>query len=191
MPRCAAETANTAILLSVGGSLQRGSAMRSGFLALFLCAHLTALCQSVKPAPAGPGKTQQAAQPSTACSPLSAQFSTPCAAPQINALPSGSAAVRLWNTPQFDASHLFASPLPSTGARLPHSLLAQNVPLVVSPLQPAQWPGAKCEPIPTQWPEAKLEKIPTQWPHLSVQPVSTESGSQPGTSSFTLQPSTK
>ncbi|MGB6745866.1 MAG: hypothetical protein WBE38_19615 [Terracidiphilus sp.] len=116
------------------------------------------------------------------CSLLSAHGSTPCAAP------------RLWNTPPIDASHFFASPLLSPGAQLPRPQLALNGPLLISPLQSAQWPRAKCEPIPTQWPDAKLEKIPTQWPHLSVVPVNSQSGSQPGSypgASFTLQPPAK
>jgi hypothetical protein len=145
--------------------------MRSGFLALILCAHLTALCQSAKPAPAESGKAQQAPQPWTACSLFSAQTSSPCAAPQANPLPFGSATARLWNAPPIDASHLFASPLLGSGAQLQRPLIARNEPLAVSQLPGAQWPRAKCEPIPTQWPDAKLEKIPTQWPHLSMLPV--------------------
>jgi hypothetical protein len=149
--------------------------MRSEILVLVLCAHLTALCQSATPAPAELRKTQQAAQPWTACSLFSAQVSTPCVAPQVNKSPFGAATARLWNAPPIDASHLFASPL-DAGARLPNTLLALNGPFVASPLLGVQWPGAKCEPIPTQWPDAKLEKIPTEWAHLSVVPVNARPG---------------
>lgn len=186
---CSAAPWNAVILLSVDGLPKRGSAMRSGFLALFLCAHLTALSQSVAAAPAGSaelGRNQQFTLPWTACNTLSPQVSILCAAPHRNALPTGSAAASLWSTPQIDASHLLASPLLGNGEPLPRPQLALNGPLIVSPMRPSLWPGAKGEPIPTQWPNAKLEKIPTQWPHLAMVPIGSEHGA-----SFAAHPPVK
>lgn len=150
--------------------------MRLTSFAFFLCAGITATCQSAAPAPTMPDKSLENTQsnPSwTNCKGLAPDLSNLSFAPRVGDCRPSTPATWHWNRAQVDSKAPFHSSLLNSEVRS-RTLVAQNVQPGFCQMYLRQWPNAKGEPIPTRWPKAKFEPIPSEWPNLKMVPITAQ-----------------
>ena len=165
--------------LGAGGGFETGVIpMRFKTLALFLCAGVVGMCQSVAPAPKTSARVDQSGQGTqqrTDCKKTAPDFSVSNLAPRQK---EARFDVQAWHWDDaLDSKSAFHSPflIPRAPSCPFDQELWRSFQAKLEP-PPTQGPNAKFEPIPTEWPNAKFEAIPTDWPSLKVVPLAPQPG---------------